>query len=296
MTTFYDRERHYYIEARGALLTTSPRVVFARKRPQFLLPVAVELVDRVLYHFNSAVDKHGGDPAAINLLQEYIMSAKGANLVVLTGAVIGNFGFPNDAVAFAATKEGSVVLDEAAFGKLSVDERCKLSRPMLNESESAKTQDGEGFAKQAWKVAARFKNPKVTKEKAAKPAKESAPRKKGVKTLISEMFTTGDGPATLHLSVEEIMAATTGTKASVTTAISDLRSTTYCGKGGVVKLERIGGKYALEGGAASAKAHEADKAVQAKVDAEKKVKKEAADAEKKAKAEAEAAEKAAEAK
>ncbi len=118
-------------------------------------------------------------------------------------------------------------------------------------------------------------------EVATKPAVKEAPAKparaKGVKQLIRELFAV---PGARH-SIDDIMTLTSGTKVSVTTAISDLRSATYCKPGEPMSLTRLGdGKYALLSADEIAAAKADAEAAKTKAAEEKKAKAEAAKAEK----------------
>lgn len=302
MKAYTDHNRHFYLEpVQGILLVRYPKVKFAPTWPRDLQQLSDDKVSRVVEGFLSVARERGGESLAIWYINEgAIMAGNSKNvLVALAGAIAGNYAMEKDAqaaVAKGGALEGGTLYTQEAWDKLSVEERCSLARPLLNDKEKTSTEDGEAFAKNSWKIAQRFKNPKPAKAektaaggKAEKPPKE--PRAKGVKTLIREMFT-GESGDTLHLSVEEIMERTKGTKPSVTTAISDLRSEKYCGKDGdgkcvTVNLVRVDGKYALEGSSALKAAQERE----AKAAQEAEAKKEA---DKKAKADAKAAEKAAE--
>lgn len=73
--------------------------------------------------------------------------------------------------------------------------------------------------------------------------KEAAPRPKGAKVLVRELYAANPGGA---YTVEEIASAIGKEKGSVTTAISDLKSATYCKPGDPLVLHRHkDGKYSL---------------------------------------------------
>lgn len=292
MKAYQDHNRHFYLSPDGqVLIARNPKIKFADCWPRDLVELPDEMVPRVVEGFLKCADLYGGYSLPIYLIKEDIMSSKSNFLVILAGVIAGNYGFQKDAdkaVAEGGALVGGTVVDEAAWGKLSVAERCKLARPLLSEKEAAKTQDGEGFAKSSWKVASRFKNPRPAageKEgKKDKPPKE--PRAKGIKTLIFEMFNGAPGE-NKALSVEEIMAETKGTKASVTTAISDLRSVKYAGKAGTLNLVRVGDKYAREGSKQLKTAQDA--AAKATKEADEKKAKDKKDADAKKAADAKAA-------
>lgn len=310
MKAYKDRESRYYLLLdSGRLVTRSPRVVFAKSSLESLSHVTELSPDEaawVLIGFLDTAQQSGGDSVAIHYLKEiYMAKSKGilaVNLVGEAAVIVHMFAFEkeaNDAIAAEGPFKGlTLIPDEAAFNKLTVEQRCQLARPLLNEKEASTTTDGEGFAATAYKVTMRFKNPKPatgsTEGGAGKEKKESTPRAKGVKTLIFDHFTAQKDTA--HMSVEEIMTQVNGTKASVTTAISDLRSPKYAGKQGTMNLVRVNGKYAVEGSKAAETGAAAEKEVQAaaekakkeKADAAKKEKDEKAAAEAKAKTEAEA--------
>lgn len=291
---FKDHNSRFYVSPDGkVLLTRDPRVKFAERWPKDLQQLPDEMVQRVVAGFLECADKYGGFSLAISILKEHVMSSKGNFLVILAGAVAANYAFEKEAqaaIADGGPQAGGKYLSEADWDKLPVAERCELARPMLSEKEKAKTQDGEGFAKSSWKVASRFKNAKpagnATQGADGKPAKETKPRAKGVKTLIYEIFNGDDGDDKI-LSVDEIMKETNGTRASVTTAISDLRSSKYAGKQGTLNLVRVSVgteyKYAKEGSTALKTATEAAATAAKEAEAQK-----AKDAEAKKKADADA--------
>lgn len=305
MKAYRDHNSRYFIslEIDGLPpITRKPLIAYAKGLPASAVQLDEDEAAWVLVGFLNTAQNLGGDSLAIHHLKEIYMSkSKGffvVNLVAL--AVVHLFAFEKDATA-AIAKEGdpafggTIIGDEANFNALSVEQKCALVRPLLNEKEAAELVDGPGLADIAWKVLQRFKNQKPVKGTVEKPGKEgktetkppAEPRAKGVKTLIFEHFTANKDTA--HLTTEEIMALVAGTKSSVTTAISDLRSPKYAGKQGTMNLVRVNGKYALEGSAIIES--EAAKEADAKAAAEKEAaaKKEAA---KKAKADKEAADKA----
>jgi hypothetical protein len=310
MKAYRDHNSRYFIKlgvedglaASLPPITRKPRIAYAKALPISAVELEGDDAAWVLVGFLDTAQHLGGDSLAIHHLKEIFMAkSKGffaINLVAL--AVVHLFAFEKEAKA-AVEKEGdpcfglTVISDEAEFNKLSVEQKCGLARPLLNEKEAAELADGPGLADIACNVLQRFKNPKPVKGSVEKPGKEgketkapAEPRAKGVKTLIFDHFTANKDTA--HLTTEEIMALVNGTKSSVTTAISDLRSAKYAGKQGTMNLVRVNGKYALEGSAIIAS--EAAKEAETKAAAEKEAaeKKEAA---KKAKAEKEAEAKAA---
>ncbi len=287
MRAYRDHNSRYFIKIDELPpITRKPQIAYAKALPVSAVELEGDDAAWVLVGFLETAQRLGGDSLAIHHLKEIYMSkSKGffaINLVAL--AVVHLFAFEKEAKA-AVEKEGdpchglTIVADEADFNKLSVEQKCGLVRPLLNEKEAAELADGPGLADIAWKVLQRFKNPKPVKGTVEKPGKSgakevkepAAPRAKGVKTLIFEHFT--ENKDTAHLSTEEIMSLVAGTKSSVTTAISDLRSSKYAGKQGTMNLVRVNGKYALEGSAIieSETAKEAEaKAAAEKAAAEKK--------------------------
>lgn len=302
MRAFCDKSKYFIkigtedgLPANLPPITRKPRIAYAKALPISAVELEGDDAAWVLIGFLETAQRLGGDSLAIHYLKEIYMSkSKGffaVNLVAL--AVVHLFAFQKEADA-AVAKEGdpcfglTIIGDEADFNKLTVEQKCGLARPLLNEKEAAELADGPGLADIAWKVLQRFKNPKPVKGTVEKPGKGGAtetkapaePRAKGVKTLIFDHFTANKDTA--HLSTEEIMVLVSGTKSSVTTAISDLRSPKYAGKQGTMNLVRVNGKYALEGSAIIE--GEAKKEAEAKAAAEK----EAADKKAAAKAAAEA--------
>lgn len=294
---------HFYIVYDGSKpIHMRPVIAFAKRLPEDAVELPEDEAAFVLLGLVDAATRLGGESLAIHYLMEaYMAKQKGFLCLNLAGevAVIAHiFAFETEAQKNVKEdgpfKDMTIILDEAQFNALTVEQRCQLARPLLNASEAAGTPDGQGLADIAFKICQRFKNPKPAasdktpaagKEKKVKPAAE--PRAKGVKTLIFEHFTANKDTA--HMTIEEIMAKVDGTKASVTTAISDLRSPKYAGKQGTMNLLRVNGKYcvegsALEAGEKKAQAEAAD--ASAKVKAAAKVK---AEADKKAKAESKAA-------
>ena len=72
--------------------------------------------------------------------------------------------------------------------------------------------------------------------------KAKAPRPKGAKVLVRELF----ADANAAYSLDELAAKTGKPAGSITTAISDLRSTKYCKPGDPLNLHRWSdGKYRL---------------------------------------------------
>jgi hypothetical protein len=79
--------------------------------------------------------------------------------------------------------------------------------------------------------------------KPVKEKKEKAPRPPGAKALVRQIFAANPNAA---LTIEEIAAQTGKPASSITTAISDLKSTKYCKPGDPLKLYRHStGKYSL---------------------------------------------------
>lgn len=304
MRAYRDHNARYFIrfepaDGLSAIITRKPYITYVRALPSSAVELEGDDAAWVLVGFLETAQRLGGDSLAIHYLKEiHMIKSKGFFVVNLAAlCVVHLFAFEKEAKA-AIAKEGdpcfdlNVIGDEVEFNKLTVEQKCGLARPLLNEKEAAELADGPGLADIAWKVLQRFKNPKPVKGAVEKPGKEGAkevkppaePRAKGVKTLIFEHFTANKDTA--HLSTEEIMALVGGTKSSVTTAISDLRSPKYAGKQGTLNLIRVNGKYALEGSAIIDS--EAAKEAEAKVAADKVAadKKAAKAAEAKAKAEA----------
>lgn len=300
MIAYKDNGSHYYIvPVEGEQpIHMSPRIAFKKSLPRKVTPLIEDDAAWVLIGFLEAARRHGGDSLAIHYLQEIHMAkTKGflcVNLAAEVAVIVHMFAFQAQAHEEVAKAGGpyhglTIIDDEAQFNALTVEQRCQLARPLLNDKESPATPDGQGFADMAFKVCQRFKNPKPVKgeQKSAegKPTKEpAAPRAKGVKSLIFEHFTANKDTA--HMSVEEIMVTVSGTKASVTTAISDLRSPKYAGKQGTMNLVRLNGKYCLEGSAVASTQAVAQKAADDQAAAAKKAKKALADQEKKDKADA----------
>jgi len=223
---------------------------------------------RIVEAFLLAAATYGGDPIAINLIKEHFIMAKILVIDTHEKAVKGIFGSQKKAdEVITAAGEGHhlvVCADKEAFEALHEDVRKHIA----NSNENVATLPKQEKLERAYEVAC------AKPEAPAKPA-----RAKGVKSLIRELFAVADA----RHSLEDIMKLTGGTKVSVTTAISDLRSTTYCKPGEPLSLTRLpDGNYAL----VSAEAAAAEKA---KVAAEA----EAAKAAKKAEAEAVKAEAAA---
>jgi hypothetical protein len=298
MEVFKDYESRYYLRIEGHLITRTPKVEFVHGRFRTKAVSVQPAEDDVLHvaaAFLQSAEELGGDSLAIYLIKEAIM-AKTVILIIDVAAhlVLSKKLFEIEVKpALEANPGAQAFASKEAFDKLSVADRCAIARPYLNDKEKDNTPDGEGFAAQAWKIANRFTNPKPAKAEktpaAGKEKKEAAPRAPGVKSKIADLFTKGDGPDTMHLSVDEIMAKVEGTKASVVTAISDLRSAKYCGKGGIVNLTLVGGKYALAGGKAEAVAKEAQVSVdKAEADKKAEAKKAKEEAAAKAKADKEA--------
>jgi len=171
---------------------------------------------------------------------------------------------------FVKEHGGVVVTNADEFAALAEDVRLAIA---ATNADVATLPADEQLAR-AYEIAC--KPVKVAKEKPAPKV-----RTKGVKTLIRELFAV---PGARH-SVDDICKLTEGTKVSVTTAISDLRSPTYCKPGDVLNLTRLAdGMYGhLSTGEAEKLAADTEKA------------KEAAAAAKKAEADAVKAKKAAEA-
>ncbi|HEY6020016.1 MAG TPA: hypothetical protein VIY48_08980 [Candidatus Paceibacterota bacterium] len=298
MEVLKDYESRYYLRIEGHLITRTPKVEFVHGRFHSKAASIQPAEDDALHvaaAFLQSAEELGGDSLAIYLIKEAVMAKTSILIInVATHTIVAKKLFEVEVKPALEANPGTQAFASAdEFNKLSVAQRCAIARPYLNDKEKDNTPDGEGFAAQAWKIANRFTNPKPPKAEktpaAGKEKKEAAPRAPGVKTKIADLFTKGDGPDTLHLSVDEIMAKVEGTKSSVVTAISDLRSAKYCGKGGVVNLTLVGGKYALAGGKAEAKAKEAQVAID-KEEADKKAaaKKAKEDAAAKAKAEKDA--------
>lgn len=302
MKAYKDHNARYYIKIEGLTITRKPRIAIIRALPASAEELPEDDAAWVLMGFIDTAQHQGGDSVAIHHLKEIFMAKSKGFLIINMAAlaIVHMYAFEKEALAAVAKEDGpffghTIIGNETEFAQLSVEEKCALARPLLNEKETAEVPDGQGLADIAWKVVQRFKNPKPVKGTTEKPgAKEKevkAPviRPAGVKTLIFEHFT--QNKDTAHLTVEEIMATVKGSKASVTTAISDLRSPKYCGKNGIMNLVRLDGKYCLAGSAVAEKAAAAEAAAKEAAEA---AKKEAA-AKKAAAKEAEAAEAAPEA-
>jgi len=235
--------------------------------------------------FLKAAEQYGGDPIAINLIKESYIMAKNKVIVVDSTekkvvAITANVEKANEKVteAGAAGASYKVVENEEAFGKLPKAVRLAIAK---TNADVATMPEEEQLAR-AYEVACKpVKAPKA-------PPKARA---KGVKQLIRELFS----QAGARYTVAEMCEKTGGTEVSVKTAISDLRSPTYCKPGDPLNLSRVeDNKYALlsdkelaamaaakekaiaDAKAAKAKAAEEKKAAKAKADAEAKAKKEVA--------------------
>lgn len=75
---------------------------------------------------------------------------------------------------------------------------------------------------------------------AERTATPQAARKPGIKSQVAALLQGGGA-----FTFEELMAATSGTRSSVQTAVYDLRSAKYCGPSGVLKIVLADGKYSL---------------------------------------------------
>lgn len=292
MKAYRDHNARYYVKIEGLTITRKPRIAIIKALPASAEELPEDDAAWVLMGFVDTAQHLGGDSVAIHHLKEIFMAKSKGFLIINMAAlaIVHMYAFEKEALAAVAKEDGpffghTIIGNEVEFSALTVEEKCALARPLLNEKETAEVPDGQGLADIAWKVVQRFKNAKPVKGTTEKPgAKEKdkevkAPviRPAGIKTLIFEHFTKNKDTA--HLTVEEILATVGGSKASVTTAISDLRSTKYCGKNGTMNLVRLDGKYCLDGSAVAKKAAEAEAVAKEAAEAAKKAAKAAKAAE-----------------
>jgi hypothetical protein len=281
---YIDSSKHYFIRVGGYAIHRTPTIQILLKPPRMeKCFTAGDEFHRIVEAFLKAAENYGGDPIAINLIKEHYTMSKSKHIIVsiALASVLSHHAHATKAAeALAAAGEGHVhIKSKEEFDALP--EAVRLS--IADTNKDVATLPNDVKLERAYEVA--ITKPAI--EKVAPPA-----RAKGVKSLIRELFTV---PGASH-SVDDIMSLTGGTKVSVTTALSDLRSPTYCKPGEPLSLTRLpSGKYELIAPeeAEAAKAKIAEEAEAAK--AAKKAEAEAAKAAKKAEAEAAKAAKKAEA-
>ena len=264
---FYDAGRKYYLRIGGFTIVRKPsiQIILDPPRMERCYKDGDEL-SHIVDSFLKAADLHGGDPIAINLIKEICIMAKNKVIVIDThnkkvSAIVASVEKGKEHVAAQGdhAKHHVVIATAEEFDALHEDLRIALA----DTNPDVATLPKEEKLARAYEVAS--KPVKVAKEKPAPKAKA-----KGVKSLIRALFAVTGA----RHSIVEICALTAGTDVSVKTAISDLRSATYCKPGEPLFLTRLAdGKYAL---LAAGEAEALAAAVKAKVDAEKAAKKDAA--------------------
>ena len=188
---------------------------------------------RIADAFVKAAETYGGDPIAVNLIKEYSIMAK--ILVIDTEAkkvhsTVGSKKKADSILAEAGEGHHLVIAaNKDEFDALHEDVRSHIAKTNANVA----TLPHEEQLERAYEVA-------TTKVEAVNQPKPST--SKGVKVLIRQLFAVEGA----RHSIEDVMHLTEGSKSSVTTAISDLRSPKYCKPGEPLRLTRLpDGNYAL---------------------------------------------------
>ena len=279
---FIDSRGKYYLRSGSFTFHRTPLVHIILNPPRMEKCITADSdLHRVVDAFLEAAVKYGGDTIAINLIKELSIMAKSKILVIdAKGKRVHAITASAEAAATSIAEAGEegagfkVVSTTEEFAALSQSVRVAIACTNIDVA----SMPVEEQLTRAYEVACK----PVKVAKTPKPA-----RAKGVKSLIRELFSIAGARHT----VEEICALTAGTKVSVATAISDLRSAKYCTPGDPLPLTRLSdSKYAL----LSAEEKEVAEAEKEATTAQKKAEKEATTAQKKAEKEATTAQKKAE--
>ena len=272
MYAFIDRERHYYVVVGGFTMHRAPSVKIVNSPPRMeerYVP-SHPMFEKVVQSFLRAAEVNGGDPIAINLLKEHYTMSKNRIFILSIALVpallvVGVVGTPKKAT--------EIIGDNAELKAVKTKEEFEalpeVTRLLVADLDTkVATLDNTSKLERAFEVLSKYEMPVDTK-----------PRTKGVKSLIRDLFAVEGARHT----VAEIVTLTGGTEVSVKTALSDLRSATYCKPGEPLNLTRLPtGSYALL--SPEQVAAEKEKLAKEKADKEK-ADKEAKDAEKAKKAE-----------
>lgn len=139
---------------------------------------------------------------------------------------------PIDETTAAQIKEMCIQAGIPPLGSDSIQPKTKEKAPIMTTENTAGAAGTDATAAAASTTAA-----------ATEGKKEKAPRPKGAKVLVRELYAAN--PAG-EFTVEEISTAIGKPASSVTTALSDLRSEKYCKPGEPLVLHRhASGKYSL---------------------------------------------------
>ena len=233
MYAFVDRARHYYLRVGSFTIHRAPQIEIVLNPPRMeeRYVKGTEIFEKVLSAFHNSCKEHGGDPIAINLFKEHCIMAKNPIFIVNpeTGEVTGKVATSVKALELINATPGLTAIKTLEeFSSLS--DGAKLAIADLDAKVA--TLDNASKLERAWEVLSAYEMPTT-----AKPA-----RSKGVKSLIRDLFAVEGARHT----VAEICALTGGTEVSVKTALSDLRSPTYCVPGEPLVLTLLPSKhYAL---------------------------------------------------
>jgi len=232
------------------------------------------LFPKIVEAFKKAAETYGGDPIAVNLFMEHYNMAKNKIFLISMIAVASSSVVAN--IVGTSKKALEMVAADANLKPVKTKEEFDAlpeATRLLIAGLDAKVETLEDADKleRAFEVLTAYEMPVTAK----------AARSKGVKALIRDLFAVEGAKHT----VAEIVELTGGSEVSVKTALSDLRSATYCKPGEPIELYRLpSGHYAIvskeQVAAEKAAAEQAKEDAKAKKVADKAAAKAEADAKK----------------